>query len=111
MYNFFFSSRRRHTILVSDWSSDVCSSDLAGARSDTASAGERCAHDRSRGDAAAARLPLLPGRSRRTCRTQIGRACVGKECRYRWSEEKSKRKELREAKESNKRTNTMSQDT
>src|SRR5262249_56673085 len=25
---FVFSSRRRHTILVSDWSSDVCSSDL-----------------------------------------------------------------------------------
>src|SRR5262249_58755359 len=25
---FFFSSRRRHTILVSDWISDVCSSDL-----------------------------------------------------------------------------------
>src|SRR5437016_6931350 len=25
---FFFSSRRRHTILVSYWSSDVCSSDL-----------------------------------------------------------------------------------
>ena len=28
-YFFFFSSRRRHTRLVSDWSSDVCSSDLA----------------------------------------------------------------------------------
>src|SRR5437016_5241406 len=27
-YFFFFSSRRRHTRLVSDWSSDVCSSDL-----------------------------------------------------------------------------------
>src|SRR5437016_10432591 len=27
-YVFFFSSRRRHTRLVSDWSSDVCSSDL-----------------------------------------------------------------------------------
>src|SRR5262249_56190190 len=25
---FFFASRRRHTRLVSDWSSDVCSSDL-----------------------------------------------------------------------------------
>src|SRR5258706_10119096 len=25
---FFFSSRRRHTRLVSDWSSDVCSSDM-----------------------------------------------------------------------------------
>src|SRR6266480_1479889 len=29
---FFFSSRRRHTSLTCDWSSDVCSSDLAGAR-------------------------------------------------------------------------------
>src|SRR5574341_1881391 len=28
MENFFFSSRRRHTSLVGDWSSDVCSSDL-----------------------------------------------------------------------------------
>src|SRR5262249_59119516 len=28
VYIFFFSSRRRHTRLVSDWSSDVCSSDL-----------------------------------------------------------------------------------
>src|SRR5262249_26000182 len=29
---FFFSSRRRHTRLVSDWSSDVCSSDLGRRR-------------------------------------------------------------------------------
>src|ERR1039458_7771276 len=28
---FFFSSRRRHTRCLSDWSSDVCSSDLGGA--------------------------------------------------------------------------------
>src|SRR5256885_9581878 len=28
-YMFFFSSRRRHTRLQGDWSSDVCSSDLA----------------------------------------------------------------------------------
>src|SRR3989339_591584 len=28
VFSFFFSSRRRHTRLVSDWSSDVCSSDL-----------------------------------------------------------------------------------
>src|SRR5262249_62074870 len=33
---FFFSSRRRHTRLVSDWSSDVCSSDLARGHGDTA---------------------------------------------------------------------------
>src|SRR3989449_9729505 len=29
-YFFFFSSRRRHTRCSRDWSSDVCSSDLAG---------------------------------------------------------------------------------
>src|SRR5580698_4783966 len=28
IYFFFFSSRRRHTRLTCDWSSDVCSSDL-----------------------------------------------------------------------------------
>ena len=28
MFVFFFSSRRRHTRLRRDWSSDVCSSDL-----------------------------------------------------------------------------------
>src|SRR5256885_4918613 len=28
VYHFFFSSRRRHTRLQGDWSSDVCSSDL-----------------------------------------------------------------------------------
>src|SRR5262249_56579596 len=39
---FFFSSRRRHTRLVSDWSSDVCSSDLSLVYEDTrVSAGER----------------------------------------------------------------------
>src|SRR5256885_11308113 len=31
MVFFFFSSRRRHTRLQGDWSSDVCSSDLASA--------------------------------------------------------------------------------
>src|SRR5438132_2556508 len=32
MYFFFFSSRRRHTRSLCDWSSDVCSSDLTGTR-------------------------------------------------------------------------------
>src|SRR5437763_17013445 len=30
--DFFFSSRRRHTRYIGDWSSDVCSSDLIGVR-------------------------------------------------------------------------------
>src|SRR5204863_2812852 len=29
-FSFFFSSRRRHTRSLRDWSSDVCSSDLSG---------------------------------------------------------------------------------
>src|SRR5256885_13280681 len=40
---FFFSSRRRHTRLQGDWSSDVCSSDLSG--------GGRRPCRRSRGEA------------------------------------------------------------
>src|SRR5260221_8314615 len=33
---FFFSSRRRHTRSLCDWSSDVCSSDLTGSRNESA---------------------------------------------------------------------------
>src|SRR5438034_8183837 len=32
MFYFFFSSRRRHTRSLCDWSSDVCSSDLSSCR-------------------------------------------------------------------------------
>src|SRR5580698_5172718 len=48
---FFFSSRRRHTRLTCDWSSDVCSSDLIG---------EGVA-DRKKVDGAAADLGLIAG--------------------------------------------------
>ena len=74
---FFFSSRRRHTRYIGDWSSDVCSSDLlevheaGGMRVDA-----NCepilfrAHLGDLGDAVAIR-----SEERR----------VGKECRSRWS--------------------------
>src|SRR5689334_23453341 len=38
---FFFSSRRRHTRWNCDWSSDVCSSDLAGTQPETPDASPR----------------------------------------------------------------------
>src|SRR2546426_9317081 len=41
MLFFFFSSRRRHTRLQGDWSSDVCSSDLAAQRWHAADGGRR----------------------------------------------------------------------
>src|SRR5215467_6600949 len=40
MIFFFFSSRRRHTRLQGDWSSDVCSSDLAAGMSTLILAGD-----------------------------------------------------------------------
>src|SRR2546426_10121871 len=39
MFFFFFSSRRRHTRLQGDWSSDVCSSDLKVYANDAGDAG------------------------------------------------------------------------
>src|SRR5438034_6431797 len=62
---FFFSSRRRHTRSLCDWSSDVCSSDL---RPCSALGAE---HGRP-----PARGPLRPRSEERR---------VGKECRSRWS--------------------------
>src|SRR5690349_22258332 len=96
MISFFFSSRRRHTRSLRDWSSDVCSSDLA----------ERMARVLGREDLTAE----ITGRYRmgdiRHCFADIDRARtelgyqprigleerseerrVGKECRSRWSPE------------------------
>src|SRR5258706_8499781 len=95
--SFFFSSRRRHTRLVSDWSSDVCSSDLLHCVSAAPavhrsvrgalyavqrSGGARCVHRVSVGrgrrrDQPAARRDVDPVRSEERR--------VGKECRSRWA--------------------------
>src|SRR5256885_11889743 len=48
MIIFFFSSRRRHTRLQGDWSSDVCSSDLAHCAPGTYSIGEHRKHGQCR---------------------------------------------------------------
>src|SRR5256885_1407932 len=68
---FFFSSRRRHTRLQGDWSSDVCSSDLGQGWSFA-------------DDFAGGADPLEP----RPCAILLLRSeerRVGKECRSRWS--------------------------
>src|SRR5690242_20754124 len=85
---FFFSSRRRHTRLTCDWSSDVCSSDLIFTR-------RQCLTDRNVGprfelhqlSARAVRQALrqfaLSGAADRFARSEERR--VGKECRSRWA--------------------------
>src|SRR5580698_11496255 len=53
---FFFSSRRRHTRLTCDWSSDVCSSDLITRRTGRPAILERHEHD-----LVAAQRAAIPG--------------------------------------------------
>src|SRR5438093_12577087 len=80
---FFFSSRRRHTRLVSDWSSDVCSSDLHfEVRSLPPSTYEIVVDEPGYEPAQAS--AQLDGRSEERR--------VGKECRYRWSPDHYKKK-------------------
>src|SRR5215471_19502747 len=75
---FFFSSRRRHTRSLRDWSSDVCSSDLG-----STPPASPCL-----------RLPLLVSGDgapewRQAPRSEERR--VGKECRSRWSQDHKKK--------------------
>src|SRR5256885_4772187 len=75
---FFFSSRRRHTRLQGDWSSDVCSSDLAVSAAAPASI-----------QSAATFTNIItvanygPAVATGIARSEERR--VGKECRSRWS--------------------------
>src|SRR5438093_12337328 len=78
VFLFFFSSRRRHTRLVSDWSSDMCSSDLLAPASPWV---------RSLAARAAWSCSALPPTGRRSEERR-----VGKECRSRWSPEHQKKK-------------------
>src|SRR5437899_6109914 len=79
-FEFFFSSRRRHTRCLSDWSSDVCSSDL-----------DQVVHEpqtEASGMLVGAAHPRLP-----EYRSRSEERRVGKECRYQWSPYKYKKKQ------------------
>src|SRR5256885_2599995 len=89
---FFFSSRRRHTRLQGDWSSDVCSSDLIETALLLQGDAEIIQGQRKIGiEVQGLAIPpdglrALPLRQRRIAeivRSEERR--VGKECRSRWS--------------------------
>src|SRR3989454_10861452 len=104
---FFFSSRRRHTRLQGDWSSDVCSSDLSmDIRTESRNVTmvpqwqeeiEARLHDLQDGhnDILHARVILERNRhhnkgpriamARLVCNVRSEERRVGKECRSRWS--------------------------
>src|SRR5947199_5449558 len=92
---FFFSSRRRHTRCLSDWSSDVCSSDLYASQFAVTGLGavkgaaDKLAHEIKRVAAGVFGatpddVELADGQARLK-RSEERR--VGKECRSRWTEE------------------------
>src|SRR5438132_4315491 len=80
---FFFSSRRRHTRSLCDWSSDVCSSDLARVLAEPL---------RHRVDLAA-QLSVERERQAQVLvgEREIGRASCREECRSRWARYYSKK--------------------
>src|SRR5205807_4607271 len=84
---FFFSSRRRHTRLQGDWSSDVCSSDL-----------RRLLHQ-----LLGLELRLLVGVAQALADVELvlgdhrsEERRVGKECRSGWARQHEKKKQLRQ---------------
>src|SRR5256885_10724345 len=88
---FFFSSRRRHTRLQGDWSSDVCSSDLRLATHSTgtmASLRHRIARPANCGGTSVLEM-TWSGTTSASCSNHHSERSeerrVGKECRSRWS--------------------------
>src|SRR5258705_9221461 len=92
---FFFSSRRRHTRCLSDWSSDVCSSDLLHLRLGAGPARPASAVRRQRLGEQGLRRGVgggLVSGGLEQPRQRVAHALVrseerrvGKECRSRWS--------------------------
>src|SRR5437763_15751923 len=84
---FFFSSRRRHTRYIGDWSSDVCSSDLITA----------IGLQHRIGFVLSVPIAVIVGRGQlwtyMFARSEERR--VGKECRYRWGRDAVKNKVVR----------------
>src|SRR5438045_7273340 len=90
---FFFSSRRRHTRCLSDWSSDVCSSDLSGVTFIDSAALGVLIEARTRLPNRRGFLLAAPGLETRRA-LEISRSeerRVGKECGSRWGRERLER--------------------
>src|SRR5947207_15178291 len=95
--SFFFSSRRRHTRSLCDWSSDVCSSDLSLRGTHRADGGVRA--ERTVNQRVAVRVNYSanknPGQWEAHRRRSEERR-VGKECRSGGAQYREKKKEDRE---------------
>src|SRR5690242_21503300 len=85
---FFFSSRRRHTRLTCDWSSDVCSSDLVPLARKLMAAGIDVLVEKPVAASVEDRDALVAATDEHPDRyvgTRSEERRVGKECRSRWA--------------------------
>src|SRR3546814_5542981 len=82
-YVFFFKQKTAYEMRISDWSSDVCSSDLRGVRNEWKSSA-RLLLTFSRFSLLAPSLTPRPARSSRSEERRVGKECVST-CRSRWS--------------------------
>src|SRR3546814_14623281 len=74
MYVFFFKQKTAYDMRISDWSSDVCSSDLD----------LLCRFDGIGGQIIVDRFQIAVGERRRSEERRVGKECVST-CRSRWS--------------------------
>src|SRR5262245_63558883 len=94
IFVFFFSSRRRHTRCLSEWSSDVCSSDLQprfleGKKLNVAAVPSAPGRPSADIDPAACAASSSTG-------TRSEERRVGKECRCGWSPDQCKKRRRRD---------------
>src|SRR3546814_5852102 len=75
---FFFKQKTAYEMRISDWSSDVCSSDLTTATKNASFSGAK------NGDATSTAISCPPGGSLRSEERRVGKECVST-CRSRWS--------------------------
>src|SRR5947207_15113263 len=103
MLYFFFSSRRRHTRSLCDWSSDVCSSDLRGERPAVRREGEPVnlpgGYPAPGPKAPGGDVPEVEEPSQASSGHRSEERRVGKECRYRWAPYDDKKEERKETAE------------
>src|SRR3546814_6602829 len=90
---FFFKQKTAYEMRISDWSSDVCSSDLAGGRAAYHAGGQHCLCHHRRGArrarpdspaTAEGDRAIAADRCARSEERRVGKECVST-CRYRWS--------------------------
>src|SRR3546814_6929765 len=83
---FFFKQKTAYEMRISDWSSDVCSSDLRLAVGNAFEAGKAGGVDAVGGEHCAGRLGALGGQDPvvRSEERRVGKECVST-CRSRWS--------------------------